>query len=89
MIVIVVLKCLCNGVHAQQLANLHQGESLRNLLFFMLTHGKEVRKVRFLPAAVKATSVMASRMVGKVSFSVRSGYFLTFISVKNSINKLL
>lgn len=40
---------------------------------FMLTHGKEVRRVSFLHGALKALSVMASRRVGKVSFSVRSG----------------
>lgn len=52
---------------------------------FMLTHGKQVRRVSFLLGAVKALSVMAFRRVGKVSFWVRSGYFLTFISVKYSI----
>ena len=52
---------------------------------FMLTHGKEVRRVSFWPAALKALSVMVFRRIGKVSFSVRSGYFLTFINVKNSI----
>ncbi len=35
--------------------------------------------------ALKALFVMAFRRVGKVSFSVRSGYFLTFIDVKYSI----
>ena len=52
---------------------------------FMLTHGKEVRRVSFFHSALKALFVMAFRMVGKVSFWVRSGYFLTFISVKYSI----
>ena len=51
---------------------------------FMLTHGKEVRRVSFFQSALKALFVMAFRMVGKVSFWVRSGYFLTFISVKYS-----
>jgi len=52
---------------------------------FMLPHGKEVRRVSFLLEALKALSAMAFRRVGKVSFWVRSGYFLTFISVKYSI----
>ena len=52
---------------------------------FMLTHGKEVRRVSFWLSPLKALSVMAFRRVGKVSFSVRSGYFLTFISVKYSV----
>lgn len=51
---------------------------------FMLTHGKEVRRVSFFQGALKALFIMAFRMVGKVSFWVRSGYFLTFISVKYS-----
>lgn len=52
---------------------------------FMLTHGKEVRRVSFFQSALKALSAMAFRRVGKVSFWVRSGYFLTFISVKYPI----
>ena len=52
---------------------------------FMLTHGKEVRRVSFFQSALKALFVMAFRMVDKVSFWVRSGYFLTFISVKYSM----
>lgn len=52
---------------------------------FMLTHGKEVKRVSFWLRALKALSVMAFRWFGKVSFSVRSGYFLTFTSVKYSI----
>lgn len=52
---------------------------------FMLTHGKEVRMVSFWLGAPKALSAMAFRRVGKVIFWVRSGYFLTFISVKYSI----
>lgn len=58
---------------------------LRHIRVFMLTHGKEVRRVSFWLGALKALSVMAFRWVGKVSFSVRPGYFLTFISVKYSI----
>lgn len=56
---------------------------------FMLTHGKEVRRVSFFQSALKALFVMAFRTVGKVSFWVRSGYFLTFISVKYSIYKFI
>lgn len=52
---------------------------------FMLTHGKEVRRVSFFRSALKALFFMAFRIVGKVSFWVRSGYFLTFISVKYPI----
>lgn len=52
---------------------------------FMLTHGKEVRRVSFLLGILKALFVMAFRRVGKVSFLVRSGYFLTFTSVKYPI----
>lgn len=52
---------------------------------FMLTHGNEVRRVSFLLGALKALSIKAFRRFGKVSFSVRSGYFLTFVSVKCSI----
>lgn len=52
---------------------------------FMLTHGKEVRRVSFLLGALKALFGMAFRRVGKVSFLVRSGYFLTFISIKYSV----
>lgn len=49
---------------------------------FMLTHGKEVRRVSFFLSALKALFLMAFRRVGKVSFLVRSGYFLTFIGIK-------
>lgn len=49
---------------------------------FMLTHGNEVRRVSFLLGALEALSIKAFRRFGKVSFSVRSGYFLTFINVK-------
>lgn len=52
---------------------------------FILTHGKEVRRVSFLLGAIEALFVTAFRRSGKVSFLVRSGYFLTFISVKYSI----
>ena len=52
---------------------------------FMLTHGKEVRRVSFLLTALKAFPAVDLRVVGKVSFSVRIGYFLTFIDVKYSI----
>lgn len=52
---------------------------------FMLTHGKEVRRVSFLLGVLKALFVMAFRRIGKVSFLVRSGYFLTFIIVKYPI----
>ena len=52
---------------------------------FMLTHGKEVRRVSFLLTALKAFPAAGLRVVGKVSFSVRTGYFLTFIDVKYSI----
>jgi len=51
----------------------------------MLTHGKEVRRVIFFLGILKGLSVMAFRRVDKVSFSVRSGYFLTFIDVKYSV----
>ena len=43
----------------------------------MLTHGKEVRRVSFLLTALKAFPAVGLRVVGKVSFSVRTGYFLT------------
>lgn len=52
---------------------------------FMLTHGNEVRKVSFLLVVLEALSVVAFRRVGKVSSSVRFGYFLTLIDVKYSI----
>ena len=51
----------------------------------MLRPGKEVRRVSFLLSALKALFLMAFLRVGKVSFLVRSGYFLTFIGVKYSI----
>ena len=49
---------------------------------FMLTCGKEVRRVSFLLTALKAFPAVGFRVVGKVSFSVRTGYFLTIIDVK-------
>lgn len=49
---------------------------------FMLTHGKEVRRVSFLLTVLKAFPALGLRVVGKVSFPVRTGYFLTFIDVK-------
>ena len=52
---------------------------------FMLTHGNEVRRVSFWLGALEALCVVAFRRVRKVSFLVRSGYFLTFISVKYSM----
>lgn len=55
----------------------------------MLTHGKEVRKVSFLLISLKALSCAALRSVLWVSFRVIRGNFLTFIIVKNSINKIL
>lgn len=64
---------------------LQKRPALGTFRVFMLTHGKEVRRVSFLLEALKALPVMAFRSVGKVSFWVRSGYFLTFISVKYSI----
>ena len=70
---------------AQCSTQLQKCPALGTFRVFMLTHGKEVRKVSFWLGALKALSVMAFRWVGKVSFSVRSGYFLTFISVKYSI----
>ena len=51
----------------------------------MLTHGKEVRRVSFLLGATEALFVVAFRRGGKVSFLVRPGYFLTFISANYSI----
>ena len=51
----------------------------------MLTHGKQVRKVSFLLDALQALPVAAFRGFDEVSFSVRYGYFLTFITVKYSI----
>lgn len=51
----------------------------------MLTHGKQVRRVSFLLSALKAFSAVVLRVVGWVSFSVSSGYFLTYIDVKYSI----
>jgi len=55
----------------------------------MLTQGKEVRRVSFLLSGVNALFFTAFLSVGKVSFLVRSGYFLTFTSVKYSIYKFL
>lgn len=51
---------------------------------FMLTHGKEVRKVSFLLIDLKALSCTALRLVLWVSFRVMRSNFLTFITVKNS-----
>ncbi|MBD0683287.1 hypothetical protein CGA22_02030 [Pseudomonas sp. PSB18] len=70
---------------AQCSTHLQMRHALGIFRVFMLTHGKEVRKVSFWLSALKALSVMAIRRIGKVSFLVRSGYFLTFISVKYSI----
>ena len=67
---------------AQWSMQLQKCSALSTFRAFMLTHGKEVRRVSFLLEALKALSVMAFRRFGKVSFWVRSGYFLTFISVK-------
>lgn len=69
---------------AQYSTQLQKCPALCTSRVFMLTHGKEVRKVSFLLGALKALSVMAFRRAGKVSFWVRPGYFLTFISVKYS-----
>lgn len=65
--------------------HLLQAPCLRHFWLFMLTHGKGVRRVSFLLGALEPLFVMAFRRGGKVSFLVRSGYFLTFISVKYSI----
>lgn len=70
---------------AQCRTQLQKQSALGTFRVFMLTHGKEVRRVSFFQSALKALFVMAFRMVGKVRFWVRSGYFLTFISVKYSI----
>lgn len=70
---------------AQCRTRLQKQPALGTSHVFMLTHGKEVRRVSFFQSALKALFVMAFRSVGKVSFWVRSGYFLTFISVKYSI----
>lgn len=70
---------------AQRSAQLQKCSALGTSRVFMLTHGKEVRRVSFLLGALKALFVTAFRRVGKVSFLVRSGYFLTFISVKYPI----
>lgn len=70
---------------AQCRIQLQKQSALGTSRVFMLTHGKEVRRVSFCQSALKALFFMAFRMVGKVSFWVRSGYFLTFISVKYSI----
>lgn len=70
---------------AQYSTQLQKRSALGTSRVFMLTHGKEVRRVSFWPGALEALFIMAFRRVGKVSFSVRSGYFLTFISVKYSI----
>ena len=70
---------------AQCSMQLQKCPALGTFRVFMLTQGKEVRRVSFLMEALKALSFMAFRRVGKVSFWVRSGYFLTFMSVKYSI----
>lgn len=53
----------------------------------MLTHGKEVRKVSFFLIPLKALSYGALLAMPWVSFGVMRGNFLTFITVKKSINK--
>lgn len=70
---------------AQWRTQLQKQSALGASRVFMLTHGEEVRRVSFFQSALKALFVMAFRMVAKVSFWVRSGYFLTFISVKYPI----
>lgn len=70
---------------AQCRTQLQKQSALGTSRVFMLTHGKEVRRVSFFQNALKALFFMAFRMLDKVSFWVRSGYFLTFISVKYSI----
>lgn len=70
---------------AQCSTKLQKRPALGTSRVFMLTHGKEVRRVSFLLGAMEALFVKAFRGDGKVSFLVRSGYFLTFISVKYSI----
>ena len=72
-------------VGAQCRTQLQKQHALGTSRVFMLTHGKEVRRVSFFQSALKALFFMALRIVGKVSFWVRYGYFLTFISVKYSI----
>lgn len=52
---------------------------------FMLTHGKQVKRVSFLLRALKTFPAVGLRVIGKVSFSVISGYLLTFIDVKYQI----
>jgi len=56
---------------------------------FMLTHGKEVRRVSFYPTALEALSGKALRRNAEVSFWLVFGNFLTFIDVKYSIYKFL
>lgn len=70
---------------AQSSTLLQKCLSLWGLDVFMLTHGKQVRRVSFLLTVLKAFPAVGLRLIGWVSFSVRSGYFLTFIDVKYSI----
>lgn len=51
----------------------------------MLAHGKQVRRVSFLLDATKAASGVALRRIGKVSFLVSIGNYITFIDVKYSL----
>lgn len=67
---------------AQSSTQLQKRSALGTSRVFMLTHGKEVRRVSSWLGTLEALCVMPFRRVRKVSFSVRSGYFLTFISVK-------
>ena len=53
---------------AQCRTRLQKQPALGTSHVFMLTHGKEVRRVSFFQSALKALFVMAFRAVGKVSF---------------------
>lgn len=61
----------------------------RHFLLFMLTHGEEVRKVSFFMISLKATRLAALRTWSWVSSTVIKGNSLTFMTVKNPINKVL
>ena len=83
--------CECGRVNvkvvdtAQSSTQLQKRSALGTSRVFMLTHGKEVRRVSFLRGPPEPLFVVAFRRGGKVSFLVRSGYFLTFISAKYSV----
>lgn len=82
-------ECLRTNVSAQQLMDLSQRPPPRCFRLFMLPPRKTVRRVSFLLTALKALCCTALRRLPQVRFWLAQGYFLTFIVVKNTINKTL